>query len=151
MTDFQLSPAFIQTTAPLAQLGLSEARLQLDARWPWIVLIPRRADGRELADLSPADRALLMEEVVAAGEAVRAIGAALDMPVEKLNVGALGNITPQLHVHVVGRRADDAAWPGPVWGVGSPVVYGAATLERAIDAARSALTSQSAMRSDGIV
>src|ERR1700692_2085319 len=98
MTEFRLASAFTETSAPLTPLGLSEARLQLDARWPWIVLIPRRAGASEIADLTAADRAALIEEIVAAGEAVRAIGAALGRPVEKLNVGALGNITPQLHV-----------------------------------------------------
>ena len=141
MTDFQLSLAFVHTSAPLARLPLCEARLQLDARWPWVVLIPRCAGLREIADLSPADRAVLIEEIVVAGEAVEAIGAALGRPVEKLNTGALGNITPQLHVHVVGRRADDPAWPGPVWGVGSAVAYGAKALERAVAAATKVLVS----------
>lgn len=139
MTKFSLAPAFLETSTPLAMLGLCEARLQLDARWPWVVLIPRRAGAREIGDLRPEERALLIEEIVAAGEAVRAIGAALGRPVEKLNVGALGNITPQLHVHIVGRRADDAAWPGPVWGFGTTLAYGADGLERALGAARAAL------------
>jgi diadenosine tetraphosphate (Ap4A) HIT family hydrolase len=131
MTAFRIAPAFLETSAPLASLTLCEARLQRDARWPWIVLIPRRDGAREIADLSPDDRVLLMEEIVAAGEAVKAIGTALDWPVEKLNVGALGNITPQLHAHVVGRRADDPAWPGPVWGVGGTADYDAQSLKRA--------------------
>jgi diadenosine tetraphosphate (Ap4A) HIT family hydrolase len=140
MTVFQLAPAFLNTSAPLTALGLSEARLQLDARWPWIVLIPRRAGAREIADLTPDERAGLIDEIVAAGEAVTAIGAALGRPVEKLNVGALGNITPQLHVHIVGRRADDIAWPGPVWGVGAARAYDAGDLDRALAAARSVLS-----------
>ena len=141
MTEFHLAPAFAETSAPLTALGLCEARLQLDARWPWIVLIPRRAEAREIADLTAADRAALIEEIVAAGEAVRAIGAALARPVEKLNVGALGNITPQLHVHIVGRRADDAAWPGPVWGVGEAAAYSSGAVEIARSAALSAFGS----------
>jgi diadenosine tetraphosphate (Ap4A) HIT family hydrolase len=76
---------------------------------------------------------------VAAGGAARAVGSALGRPVETLNVGALGNVTPQLHVHVVGRRADDAAWPGPVWGMGDPVDYDPLALERARSAALSIL------------
>ena len=140
MTVFQLAPAFLNTSAPLIALGLSEARLQLDARWPWIVLIPRRAGAREIADLAPNERAALIDEIVATGEAVKAMGAALGRPVEKLNVGALGNITPQLHVHIVGRRADDEAWPGPVWGVGTARAYDAGALDLALAAARSALS-----------
>jgi diadenosine tetraphosphate (Ap4A) HIT family hydrolase len=82
---------------------------------------------------------LLTEEIVAAGVAVKAMGVALGRPVEKLNVGALGNITPQLHVHVVGRRADDPAWPGPVWGVGEAAAYDDGALDRLLNTARLAL------------
>jgi diadenosine tetraphosphate (Ap4A) HIT family hydrolase len=120
---FKLDTAFLATSEPLASLKLCDARLHADARWPWVVLIPRKIGARELEHLSPADRQQLMEEILLAGSAVRAIGAALGRPVEKLNVGQIGNITPQLHVHVVGRRPDDAAWPGPVWGFGQPEAY----------------------------
>ena len=136
MDKFVLHPAFAATSEPLADLKLSHARLHLDARWPWIVLIPRKVGVRELEHLSPQNRAQFMEEIVLAGAAVRAIGAAIGRPVDKLNVGQLGNITPQLHAHVVGRRPDDAAWPGPVWGQGEPATYTAETLERALEAAR---------------
>jgi diadenosine tetraphosphate (Ap4A) HIT family hydrolase len=129
MDPFEISPAFLTTSEPLVSLGLCEVRLQADARWPWLVLIPRRPGAREIEDLPAAERALLIEEAVAAGAAVRAMGAALGRPVEKLNLGALGNVTPQLHVHVVGRRADDPAWPGPVWGVGVAEPYAPAALE----------------------
>ncbi len=117
---FELHPAFPPTSHAVGELGLCHVRLQDDGRYPWLVLIPRLAGLAELEDLAPADRARLMEEVVLAGAAVRALGEAQGRPVEKLNVGALGNVTPQLHVHVVGRRAGDAAWPGPVWGAGAP-------------------------------
>jgi diadenosine tetraphosphate (Ap4A) HIT family hydrolase len=136
---FELHPAFPPTSEPLGDLALSHARLQADARYPWIVLIPRIAGARELEDLSPNDRAALMEEIVRAGGAVRAVGEALGRPVAKLNVGQLGNVTPQLHVHVVGRRADDAAWPGPVWGIGAAEVYGPYDLATAVTAAREVL------------
>jgi diadenosine tetraphosphate (Ap4A) HIT family hydrolase len=139
LSDFVLSPAFIETSTALASLGLSQARLQADGRWPWIVLIPRVSGARELADLAADERARLMEEIVAAGRAVQAIGEALGRPVEKLNVGLLGNITPQLHAHVVGRRPDDLAWPGPVWGVGQAMAYEAEALEIALSVGRAAL------------
>ena len=139
MSAFILSPAFLETSTPLVVLGLSEARLQNDARWPWIVLIPRTADAREIEDLSVPDRARLIEEITLAGAAVRAVGDALARPVEKLKVGMLGNITPQLHAHIVGRRPDDPAWPGPVWGVGQAVAYAPDALEIARAAALKAL------------
>ena len=136
---FELHAAFPPTSVALGDLALCHVRMQADARYPWIVLIPRIADLRELEDLSPGDRALLTEEVVLVGRAVRAAGLALGRPVEKLNVGQLGNLTPQLHIHVVGRRADDPAWPGPVWGVGVAEPYGAADLAKGMAAARNVL------------
>lgn len=136
---FELNPAFPATSKALGDLALCHARLQLDSRYPWIVLIPRIAGAVELEDLSGADRGALMQEVVQAGAAVRAVGEAMGRPIAKLNVGQLGNVTPQLHIHIVGRRADDAAWPGPVWGVGTAEPYADEMLERAITAARRAL------------
>lgn len=138
---FVLDPAFSATSEFVADLALCQARLQADARYPWIVLVPRLAAARELEDLPAADRPRLMDEILAAGAAVRAIGAALGRPVEKLNVGALGNVTPQLHVHVVGRRSDDAAWPGPVWGLGAAKAYGADALAEALAVARRTLAA----------
>jgi diadenosine tetraphosphate (Ap4A) HIT family hydrolase len=136
---FELDPAFAATSEALASLPLCEARLQLDARFPWIVLIPRLAGAVELEDLGQDRQAELTAEIVAAGRAVRAIGLALRRPVEKLNVGQLGNITRQLHVHVVGRRSDDPCWPGPVWGQGDALACDAAWLETARSAAMSLL------------
>ena len=105
----------------VAELELCHVRLQDDARWPWLVLLPRVEGATELEHLSADQRALLMEEVVRAGAAVRTIGAAAGLVVDKLNVGALGNVVAQLHVHVVGRRKlDDPAGDAPVWGFGAP-------------------------------
>ncbi len=129
---FELHPAFAATSDPLRDLALSHVRIQSDARWPWIVLIPRIEGARELEDLSVADRARLMDEIVFAGSAIRAAGLALDRPIAKLNVGQLGNLTPQLHVHVVGRRLDDVAWPDPVWGVGTAQAYEPVALSTAV-------------------
>ncbi|MDB5455169.1 MAG: histidine triad protein [Caulobacter sp.] len=139
MAEFVLDPAFVATSEALGDLPLCHARLQADARYPWIVLVPRVAGARELEDLSAADRVWLIEETVLAGAATRAAGAALGLAVDKLNVGALGNVTPQLHVHVVGRRVGDPAWPGPVWGQGQAKPYPPERLAAAIDAARRAL------------
>ena len=136
---FRLDPAFSATSENLGELRLCQARLQADARYPWIVLIPRRAGARELEDLAPDDRVQLLQEIVAAGAAVRAVGEALGRPVAKLNVGQLGNVTPQLHVHAVGRRPDDPAWPGPVWGEGTAQRYAPEALAAAIEAARGVL------------
>lgn len=136
---FELHPAFPPTSHPLGELPLCHVRLQDDARYPWLVLIPRIAGAIELEDLSGNDRAALMEELVLAGAAVRAVAEATGRTVAKLNVGQLGNVTPQLHVHVVGRRAGDDAWPGPVWGAGVAEAYDEAALAVAVTAARTAL------------
>lgn len=139
MAMFELHPAFPATSEALGELALCHVRLQADARYPWLVLVPRIAGARELEDLSANDRAALMEEIVIAGRAVRAIGGVLGRPVEKLNLGALGNVTPQLHVHVVGRRADDPTWPAPVWGAGAAEPHSREALQAAMTAARVAL------------
>lgn len=136
---FILDPAFAATSHMVADLSLCQVRLQDDARYPWLVLIPRQPDLREIEELDTAHRIQLMEEIVLAGTAVRAVGAALGLSIDKLNVGALGNVTAQLHVHVVGRRKDDPAWPGPVWGHSPASVYSAQALAAPIAAAREAL------------
>ena len=138
---FGLDPAFLATSEAIASLPLCEARLQLDARFAWIVLIPRLDGMVELEDLTTEQGAMLMSEIGLASAAVRAVGAALARPVEKLNVGQLGNITRQLHVHVVGRRRDDSCWPGPVWGQGAAAPYDPGALETAKAAARLALAA----------
>ena len=132
-------PRLIAGSHRVGDLALCAVRVQDDARWPWLVLIPRRPGLHEVEDLSPPERAALVEEAVRAGEAVRRIGAATGWEVAKLNVGALGNVVPQLHLHVVGRAAGDAAWPGPVWGVGVAQPYAPDALARALEAARQAL------------
>jgi diadenosine tetraphosphate (Ap4A) HIT family hydrolase len=123
VAEFEIDPAFIATSHAVGDLPLCHVRLQDDARYPWLVLIPRLAGLREIEQLSAGDRARLMEEAVLAGKAVRVLGGLFDFEVEKLNIGALGNVTAQLHVHVVGRRAGDPAWPGPVWGHSAAEAY----------------------------
>lgn len=115
---FEAAPAFEAGSVAAAEWPLCHVRLQDDARFPWLILIPRVEQAVELDDLNVEQRAALMEETVRAGALVRRLGA-----VEKLNVGAIGNVTAQLHIHVVGRRRDDGVWPDPVWGRGPAVPY----------------------------
>ena len=135
-TPFKADPAFDAGSVIAADWPLCQVRLQDDARFPWLILVPRRAGLHELEDLSASDRAALMEEVVRAGEVVRALGEAAQRPVQKLNVAAIGNVTAQLHLPVVGRRHDDGLWPDPVWGRGPAVPYGAAALQAAVSRVR---------------
>ncbi|HEY1071324.1 HIT domain-containing protein [Brevundimonas sp.] len=120
MTDFTspflADPAFKAGSVFAADWPLCQVRLQDDARFPWLILMPRVAGAVELDDLSRDQRAALIEEVVRAGEMVRALAQAAGRPVDKLNTAALGNVTRQLHVHIVGRRRDDGLWPDPIWG-----------------------------------
>ncbi len=135
---FQLAPVFEQTSALVTRLSLCEVRLALDTRWPWLILIPMREGLVELEDLGPADRHLVMDEILRAGPAARAVGAALDFPVEKLNVAAIGNRQRQLHIHVVGRREGDPNWPDPIWGFGETASPAPGQRERMIAAAKEA-------------
>ena len=128
MSQFRPDPAFEAGSVAAAEWPLCHVRLQDDARFPWLILIPRVEGAVELADLSAEQRAALMEETVRAGDLVRRLG-----PVEKLNVGAIGNVTSQLHVHVVGRRRDDGLWPDPVWGRGPAVPYDPAERARQLE------------------
>ena len=136
---FEIDPAFLATSEALGDMALCHVRLQADARFPWIVLIPRREAARELEDLAEGERDVLMEEILRAGGAVRAVAEALGRSATKLNVAQLGNVTPQLHVHVIARRSDDAAWPQPVWGVGLAEAYSPEALAAAMAAARGVL------------
>jgi diadenosine tetraphosphate (Ap4A) HIT family hydrolase len=132
---FTLDPRLAASSKPLCDLHLCEARLQLDVRFPWIILIPRREGARELEDLDPEELVALTAEILKTAQAVRAAGSAAGNAVEKLNIGALGNIVSQLHIHIVGRRVGDAAWPGPVWGAGEAVPYDEVLLEMTVAAA----------------
>ena len=133
---FNADPAFEAGSVVVCDWPLCQVRLQDDARFPWLILIPRRAGLCEIEDLTAAERAALMDEVVRAGDMVRELGQAAGRPVQKLNVAALGNVTAQLHVHVIGRRHDDSLWPDPVWGRGAPAPYGASGLQAAISRLR---------------
>ena len=132
---FQLDPRLAADTRPVAVLALCELRLIVDARFPWLVLVPRVPGMVEVCDLATEQQAMLWREVTHASRALRSLEA-----FDKLNLGALGNIVRQLHVHIVGRREGDAAWPGPVWGNGAAVPYGddalASLLARLRDALR---------------
>ena len=112
VTDFSLDARLEADSIAVVEPVLSAVRLMRDANYPWLVLVPRRANAVELVDLAPDDRVRLIEEIAAASHALRAC-----VSCEKLNVAALGNVVSQLHVHVIARRRDDPAWPRPVWGV----------------------------------
>src|ERR1700748_2995550 len=88
------------------------------ARYPWLILVPRRVGLTEIHDLKHAERMVLVEEINRASLGLKTLTSAV-----KINIGALGNLVPQLHIHVVSRKPGDAAWPGPVWGNGQAAAY----------------------------
>jgi diadenosine tetraphosphate (Ap4A) HIT family hydrolase len=112
--DFRLA----QDTIPVGDLALTSVLLLNDARFPWFVLVPRRPGSSEITDLGDRDAATLMDEIRIATRVMRDLAKP-----DKVNVGALGNVVAQLHVHVVGRFRSDPAWPGPVWGFGTRTPY----------------------------
>ena len=115
---FQLDPRLAADSIALARWALCQVRLMNDANYPWLVLVPEQPDLRDLHDLAPDHLPAMMDEIVRASRALQAV-----FRPEKLNVAAIGNIVPQLHVHVVARFATDPAWPKPVWGAVPPRAY----------------------------
>ena len=108
---FELHPQLAADCAVVGDLPLCRLLLMDDANYPWCILVPRRPGIREIHELVEADQVALLREVSALSEALQTLFAA-----DKMNVAALGNVVPQLHVHVIARRVGDAAWPRPVWG-----------------------------------
>ena len=131
MTDFVLDPRLAADTAFIADGPLSQVRLMDDTRFPWLVLVPRVNGVSEWLELDGGQQRLLLTEINQAGQLIRA-----QPGVEKLNIGALGNIVRQLHVHLIGRHEGDPAWPGPVWGQGAAARHAPAALAAQIDAWR---------------
>jgi diadenosine tetraphosphate (Ap4A) HIT family hydrolase len=135
--EFRLDPGIARLTVPVAALGISDLLLMEDARFPWVLLVPRRAGATELIDFDAAERAALMEEIAAVSTALKAATAC-----DKLNVAAIGNVVAQLHIHVVARFRADAAWPRPVWGFGEAVAYEAERRDKLVATIRTLLPSR---------
>lgn len=136
VVTFDLDPRLAQESVLVSELGVSRLLLRDEHRFPWLVLVPRRPDVTELFALSAPDRAAVMEEVSQASQLLLKQTTA-----EKINVGALGNIVSQLHIHVIGRRGDDPAWPGPVWGFGEREPYGPEALEGLAEKLRAGISA----------
>ncbi|PWV72363.1 HIT domain-containing protein [Halomonas sp. A11-A] len=115
MEEVRLDARLAEDSYPVTELPLCQLRLMDDARYPWLMLIPRRRGASEVFDLNEADQQQLWREASRVGQAFKEL-----LGADKLNVASLGNVVPQLHVHLVLRHQDDEAWPGPVWGQGEP-------------------------------
>jgi diadenosine tetraphosphate (Ap4A) HIT family hydrolase len=130
-TTWSLHPRLAADTVPVGDLPLTRVLLANDANYPWLILVPRRPGRVEVIDLEPDEQVQLVREVDAAARALKAA-----TKCDKLNIAALGNQVPQLHVHVIARRKTDAAWPNPVWGATAPRSYDPSARARLIDALR---------------
>ncbi|WP_196778681.1 HIT family protein [Cognatilysobacter tabacisoli] len=125
---FELHPQLADDTHPVAHLPLCDVRLMDDSNHPWLILVPRVVDATELIDLDPNQQAALMAEIATASRVLQQL-----FEPHKLNVAALGNLVPQLHVHVIARFRDDIAWPRPVWGMATARPYEPEHLIRTIE------------------
>ncbi|MDO8289126.1 MAG: HIT domain-containing protein [Parvibaculum sp.] len=115
---FRLHERLAADTWTIKDLALSRVLLMNDKRYPWLILVPRRDDLRDFHDVAEADKAALHAEIDHASAVLKELTGAF-----KINVAAIGNMVPQLHVHVIARFEEDAVWPKPVWGLGEAVPY----------------------------
>lgn len=132
---FLLHPQLAADTVDVADFKLCTIRLMNCRAVPWLILVPRRGAITEIIDLPPAEQLQLMEEIAAASTLLRSLFAP-----RKINVAALGNVVPQLHVHVIARSESDAAWPKPVWGNLPMDHYAAAEQGEMVSMLRTALS-----------
>jgi len=132
---WSLHPQLSEDTHPVASWPLCELRLMDDDHHPWLILVPRVADATEITDLHAAQQATLMAEIDRAARLLQVFRP------QKLNVAALGNLVPQLHVHVIARFHDDIAWPKPVWGMTAARPYSMEALVERMRMLRSRLES----------
>ena len=130
-SSWSLHPQLEQDTSGVGDLSLSRLLVNNDANYPWLLLVPRRPGAREIIDLDEKDQSQLMIEIVHTSRALKNVTAC-----HKLNVAAIGNMVPQLHVHIVARQRDDPAWPKPVWGAVPARAYDLAEREGFIAALR---------------
>jgi len=134
MNGFALHPQLEADTHRVGDLDFTRVLLMDDARFPWLILVPRAPDLRELTDLSLDDQHRLLDEINRVAHVLHAIARP-----DKLNIAMLGNMVAQLHVHVIARFTADEAWPKPVWGIGARMAYDSDALRERMDALRAGL------------
>lgn len=115
---FETAKSLEKQTSFIADLGLSRLLLKNDRNYPWVILVPRRENITEIFELDLDERTLLIEEISITSAVMKKM-----FDADKMNVAALGNADPQLHVHIIARRKNDKAWPRPVWGAAPEVPY----------------------------
>jgi diadenosine tetraphosphate (Ap4A) HIT family hydrolase len=130
-SNWSLHSQLTKDTIDIGDLPLCRVLVIKDANYPWLLLVPRREGAVEIIDLAEVEQAQLMTEISRVARALKEITRC-----DKLNIAALGNMVPQLHVHVIARRTSDAAWPRPVWGAVSPLPHDAEEVQSFISALR---------------
>ena len=131
---FDLNERLAADTWTVKDLTLCRVLLMNDKRYPWLILVPRREGLRDFHDVAAADKATFLAEIDHVSEVLKVQTAA-----HKMNVAALGNLVPQLHVHVIARFEKDEAWPNPVWGLGTSVPYAASEVGSLIEVLKKGL------------
>lgn len=126
---FSLHPQLARDTLFVTDLALCRVLLMNDARYPWCILVPRIPDVREIFDLPVSEQAAMWREVSLCAERLATLTRA-----DKMNVATLGNLVPQLHIHVIARNIGDATWPQPVWGKGEAQPYTAPAGTKRVEA-----------------
>jgi len=135
-TGWSLHPQLAKDTATVCDLALSRVLAMNDAEFPWLILVPRRTGVSDIIDLGD-EQAILMEELSLISHVLKEV-----TKCDKLNVAAIGNAVPQLHIHVVARRKDDPLWPKPIWGIAPRHTREAAAMARFVSAIRDRVRGQ---------
>jgi len=131
---WSLHPQLVKDTVELGDLALSRVLIIKDANYPWLLVVPRRPGIVEIIDLDDVEQAQLMVEITRVARALKTV-----TQCDKLNIAALGNAVPQLHVHVIARRKTDKAWPRPVWRFAEPIDHDFTEIDRFMHAMKQKL------------
>ena len=136
MNEFKLNFRLLEDSTFVTKLNVSQVRLNHDARFPWLILIPEIAGLKELHDIPDGKQAIVQKEVNFCSAALQELTSA-----DKMNVAALGNLVPQLHIHVIARNQNDNAWPQPVWSEGEAKPYGEEDLAELVNKLKQRLSN----------
>ena len=134
---FHIHPRLKEDTVEVTRLKLSIVLLMKDRSFPWLILVPQKENIHEIYELPAEDRGILIEEIALASEVIEKL-----YKPDKINIGALGNMVSQLHLHVIGRFRTDRAWPGPIWGTGPAEDYSEKELKSTCEQLRKAMSFQ---------
>ncbi|WP_415240287.1 HIT domain-containing protein [Zhongshania aliphaticivorans] len=137
---FELHEALARDCAFVGDLALCRLLLMNDKQYPWLILVPRRAEMREICDLSGDDQLQYLQESNLCSAILRS-----EFGAEKLNIAALGNMVPQLHIHHIARFSSDPAWPKPVWGQLPAKPYSIDELQGVVSQLRKVIQGRSAL------